>query len=50
MTAGPPTLPPTVIAAITTLQTIAILVLFWLAIRVGRAAASPAPAVTAAAA
>ena len=44
------TLPPTVIAAITTLQTGAILLLFWLAIRTGRAAATPAPGVSAASA
>jgi alpha-1,2-mannosyltransferase len=50
MTAGPPTLAPTVIAAITTLQTGAILLLFWLAIRTGRGAATPAPEVTAASA
>ncbi|MEO5821698.1 MAG: hypothetical protein ABIT71_14445, partial [Vicinamibacteraceae bacterium] len=47
-TAGPPTLPPAVIAGITTLQTAAILALFVLAIRVGRAAAA-APATVAAA-
>jgi alpha-1,2-mannosyltransferase len=39
MTAGPPTLPPVVIATATTLQTIAILTLFGLAVRIGRAAA-----------
>jgi alpha-1,2-mannosyltransferase len=38
MTAGPPTLPPVVIATATTLQTIAILALFGLAARLGRAA------------
>jgi hypothetical protein len=42
MTAGPPTLPPAVIAAITTLQTLACLALFALAVRVGRASPSPA--------
>jgi alpha-1,2-mannosyltransferase len=40
MTAGPPTLPPVVIATATTLQTFAILTLFALAIRLGRAAAA----------
>jgi alpha-1,2-mannosyltransferase len=40
MTAGPPTLPPLVIATATTLQTIAILTLFGLAVRIGRAAAA----------
>ena len=39
MTAGPPTLPPVAIATATTLQTIAILALFGLAVRIGRAAA-----------
>jgi alpha-1,2-mannosyltransferase len=50
MTAGPPTLPPVVIATVTTLQTIAILTLFGLAVRIGRAAtAVSAPAVASAA-
>ena len=40
MTAGPPSLPPVVIATATTLQTFAILTLFALAIRMGRAAAA----------
>jgi hypothetical protein len=35
-TAGPPSLPPFVIAGLTTLQTIAILALFGIAVRVGR--------------
>ncbi len=39
MTAGPTTLPPVAIATATTLQTIAILTLFGLAVRIGRAAA-----------
>lgn len=39
MTAGPPTLPPVVIAALTTLQTVAILALFAMAVRLGRSAA-----------
>jgi alpha-1,2-mannosyltransferase len=47
MTAGPPTLPPVVIATATTLQTIAILTLFGLAVRIGRAAtAQPTGAAT----
>jgi alpha-1,2-mannosyltransferase len=43
MTAGPPTLPPLVIATASTLQTIAILALFGLAVRIGRAAAVQPP-------
>jgi hypothetical protein len=42
MTAGPPTLPPVVIATVTTLQTVAILTLFALGVRLGRGAASEA--------
>jgi hypothetical protein len=49
-TAGPLTTPLWIIALATTAQTVAVLVLFWLAIRIGRAAAPTAPAVAAAAA
>jgi alpha-1,2-mannosyltransferase len=41
-TAGPPTLPPIVIATATTLQTFAILTLFAIAVRVGRDVSVPA--------